>query len=152
MFFKARRDGTIQLQLDPVVREVVARACGELRDNLLQESDDPTLRRLFPPAYPDDAEREQAYERLVRGDLMDSRLDALDTVVATVDEEHITAEDAQKWMAALNALRLTLGTRLDVTEDQDPLDVDEHDPRYPQFMVYDLLGVLLGSLVAAVSD
>jgi hypothetical protein len=156
VFFRARRDGTIQLELDVVIREVVARACTELRELLddgqgTDSAPDPNLRRLFPVAYTDDPERERAYERLVRDDLLASRLAALDAVVATIDAETITPEQAQQWMAALNAVRLTLGTKLDVTEDRDPTEIDEDDPRLPQFLVYDLLSVLLGSLIAAIT-
>jgi hypothetical protein len=151
MFFKARRDGTIELQLDPVVRDVVGRVCAELRESLADGTDDPSMRRLFPTAYTDAPERERAYAELVRDDLVGSRLLALDTVAATIDDDRITAEQAEQWMAALNAVRLTLGTRLDVSEDRDPYDVDEHDPLFPQFMIYDLLSMLLGSLIAAVS-
>ncbi len=151
MFFRARRNGRIQLQLDPVVRDVVAQVCTELRESLTESSDDPALRRLFPTAYPDDPERERAYEQLVRDELVDSRLAALDTVRDTVDADEITREQAEQWMTALNSARLALGTQLDVSEDRDPDDVDPADPRYPQFMVYDLLSVLLGSLLSAVS-
>jgi len=151
MFFRARRDGTIQLHLDFVVRDVVSRACSELRQSLEAESVDPELRRLFPVAYTDDPERERAYEQLVRDDLVNSRVVALDTVVATVNDDSIDAEQAQRWMTALNSLRLALGTKLDVSEDRDPTEIDEDDPRLPQFLVYDLLSVMLGSLVAVLS-
>jgi hypothetical protein len=151
LFFRARRHGRIQLQLDPVVRDVVARVCAELRESLSEGSDDPSLRRLFPTAYPDDPERERAYEQLVRDELVDSRLAALETVRDTVDADEITREQAEQWMTALNSVRLTLGTQLDVSEDRDPDDVDPDDPRFPQFLVYDLLSALLGSLIAVLS-
>ena len=121
MFFKARRDGTIELQLDPVVCDVVGRICAELRESLAEGVDDPSMRRLFPTAYTDAPERERAYAELVRDDLVGSRLLALDTVAATIDDDRITTEQAEQWMAALNAVRLTLGTRLDVSEDRDPV-------------------------------
>jgi hypothetical protein len=151
VFFRPRRDGTLQLQLDYVVRDVVRRACTELRQSLADDRDDPALRRLFPTAYTDDPERERAYEQLVRNDLKGSRLAALDTVLATVDGETITPAEAEAWMSALNAVRLTLGTSLDVSEDRDPTDIDESDPRLHQFLVYDLLSALLGALIAAMS-
>jgi hypothetical protein len=106
---------------------------------------------LFPTAYPDDVARQQAYEGLVRDDLLSGRLTALDTVQRTLDADRITPDEAEQWMTAINAVRLTLGTQLDVSEDNDHLDVDPDDPRLTQFVVYDLLGVLLGSLIAAVS-
>jgi hypothetical protein len=148
LFFRARRDGTIDVKLDFVVRDVIGRVCTELRESLTADLDDPVLRRLFPPAYLDDPDREQAYERLVQDDLLTSRLQAVDTVLATVDSDKITAAQAEQWMHALNAVRLTLGTQLDVSEDRDPNDMDEDDPRFPQFLVYDLLSVVLSALLA----
>jgi hypothetical protein len=151
LFFRPRRDGSIELQLDDVIRDVVSRACVELRESLVNDADDPSLRRLFPTAYPDDVERERAYEQLVRDDLLRGRLLALDTVVATAGDDTITVELAEKWMAALNAVRLTLGTRLDVSEDHDSTEMADDDPRFPQYLVYDLFGLMLGSLIAVVA-
>jgi hypothetical protein len=150
LFFRARRDGTIDVKLDFVVRDVVGRVCTELRESLVENIDDPALRRLFPTTYVDDADRERAYEQLVRDDLVSSRLRAIDTVLATVESDRISVEQAEQWMHALNAVRLTLGTQLDVSEDRDPNDIDEDDPRLAQFLVYDLLSVVLGSLIAVV--
>jgi hypothetical protein len=150
LFFRARRNGTIDLQLDYVVRDVIGRVCTELRESLNTDLDDPALRRLFPPAYLDDPERERAYEQLVQDDLLTSRMHALDTVLATVEGERITAAEAEQWMHALNAVRLTLGTQLDVSEDRDPNDIDEDDPLFPQILVYDLLSVVLSSLLSVV--
>jgi hypothetical protein len=150
LFFRARRDGTIDLQLDFVVRDVIGRVCTELRESLSADLDDPSLRRLFPPAYLDDPERERAYEQLVQDDLLTSRLQALDTVLATVEGDKITAEQAEQWMHALNAVRLTLGTQLDVSEDRDPNEINEDDPLLPQLLVYDLLSVVLSALLSVV--
>jgi hypothetical protein len=151
VFASPRRDGTITLKLDPVVRTVIGQVCSELRAHLEAEVDDPALRRLFPTAYPDDAARERAYESLVRDDLLRGRFAALDTVQRTVDSDTITRDEAEQWLTAINAVRLTLGTRLDVSEDDNHLDLDPEDPRHTQYVVYDLLGVLLGSIVAALS-
>lgn len=136
--------------MEAVVRDLVGRVCTELREELLEHTDGPELRRLFPPAYKDDPRREEAYEALVRDDLVTSRLRALDTVITTVDDDHITPDQGQQWLQALNAVRLTLGTQLDVSEDRDPTEFDEDDPHLPQLLVYDLLSVMLGSLLAAI--
>ena len=44
---------------------------GQLREQLLASTDDPSLRRLFPPAYPDDAERDAGYQVLARDELLE---------------------------------------------------------------------------------
>lgn len=151
MFFHANRDGSIAVQLDPVVREIIGGVCRELRDTLQETTDAPALQRLFPPAYEHDPERERAYSALARDELTTNRIAALDTVVDTIDDDRIDATQAEQWMFALNAARLTLGTLLDISEDRDPTDIDEADPQLPQLLTYDLLSVVLGSLVGAIS-
>jgi hypothetical protein len=151
VFFKTNRDGTVAVQLDPVVREIVGNVCRELRDTLAETTDEPALRRLYPPAYRDDPERQRAYAAISRDELTTSRVAALDTVIDTIGEDQIDAVQAEQWMFALNAVRLTLGTLLDITEDHDPRDVDEDDPRLPQLVTYDLLSLLLGSLVTTIA-
>ena len=49
-------------------------------------------------------------------------------------------------MQSLNALRLVLGTRLDVGEDDDP-HVDPDDPDAPAWALYYFLSALVAELV-----
>ena len=106
------------------------------------------MRRLFPPAYPDDPERDAGYQVLTRDELLEHKLAALEVVERTLasggelDEEAMTA-----WMATLNSLRLVLGTRLDVDEELPTLDAD--DPLAPAYAVYEYLGWLLSQVVDA---
>ena len=60
----------------------------------------------------------------------------------------MTAEEAESWLTGLNALRLVLGTRLDVSEEAPP-NVDPTDPRAHQAAVYLYLSWLQEQLVEA---
>ncbi len=51
------------------------------------------------------------------------------------------------WLGAINALRLALGTRLDVTED-DPIEIPDSDPRVGAYALYYYLGWLEEQVVA----
>lgn len=133
---------------------------------------DPALARLFPEAYagPDaDAKDEELraasaeFRRFTERDLRSrKRADAL-TVVRTLDALtsltssgeggavlKLTADDCLHWLGALNDLRLTIGTRLDVS-DEDESDelyrLPDSDPRKPMVMAYLWLGALQESLV-----
>ena len=140
--------GRYRVKLRPNERALVADLVGQLRDQLLASTDDPSVRRLFPPAYPDDAERDAGYQVLTRDELLEHRLAALDTVEATLDGDVI--DDAMTaWMGTLNSLRLVLGTRLDVDEELPPLD--SADPLAPAYAVYEFLGWLLSQVVDALS-
>ena len=128
---KRRRDGRIELRLGDAERDVLDHVLGQLRDALVADPDDPVLRRLFPPAYVDDPEKEAGFRALARDELLEARLAALDEVEAVA--RRATDADAERgrvWMRSLNALRLVLGTRLDVTEDDDR-GIDPDDPDAP---------------------
>ena len=110
-------------------------------------TDDPTLRRLFPTAYHDDPDRDREYQQLVRDELLERRLAALTLVEETASAEQLDEAGLTGWLTALNDLRLVLGTRLDVSEDD--AEVDPDDPDAPAHVVYHYLGMLLGEVVDA---
>ncbi|MGH2675795.1 MAG: DUF2017 family protein [Actinomycetota bacterium] len=143
------RRGRYRLRLSAQEREALRSLPGQLRE--LLGSDDPALRRLYPPAYEDDPEHQAEYRGLVSGDLTRERLDALDVVERTVDATRLTEEELTAWLSALNDLRLVLGTRLDVTEDMYEVGLDENDPRAPAFALYLYLGWLEEEVVGALS-
>jgi Domain of unknown function (DUF2017) len=145
-----QRDGTFALALPDNERQLLRELVGQLRDVLLATTEDPTLRRLFPTAYPNDAERDREYQVLVRDELLAKRLAALDIVEETVSATELDEEQVTAWMGALNDLRLVLGTRLDVDEQLPELDAD--DPLAPAYAVYEYLGFLLSEVVDALSD
>ena len=55
-------------------------------------------------------------------------------------------------MQALNALRLVLGTMLDVDEDDDLDDIDDDDPLVGEHHLYDYLSWLLDWAVRALGE
>jgi hypothetical protein len=124
-------------QLLPSLREVVA-------------SGDPSTRRLFPTAYHDDPEKEREYQGLVHDELVASRYAAVDLVERTLDDREIDLATLERWMEAINSIRLVIGTRLDVGE--EPYEPDPSDPEAPSYAVYHYLGFLLEHAVHAMTD
>jgi hypothetical protein len=143
------RDGRYRLRLAHPERVLLRMLHAELR-TLLDEPDDPNLRRLFPPAH-EDPEREAEYRGLVGDQLRDGRARALETLERTVEAETLTADEADAWLRVLNDLRLVLGTRLDVTEETMLAELDPNDPNAHQLAVYAYLSWLQESLVAALA-
>jgi hypothetical protein len=130
---------------------------------------DPALARLFPEAYadpeagPQDDEMRAAsaeFRRFTENDLRTRKRDDALAVVRSLDSLTVAgdggavlelgAEDCLHWLGALNDLRLTIGTRLEVT-DEDENDVlyrlPDSDPRKPMVMAYLWLGALQETLV-----
>lgn len=123
---------------------------GQLRE--LLGSDDPALGRLFPPAYEGEPELNAEYDQLVRGDLMADRLRSLEVMEATVDARRLTEDQIVAWLGALNDLRLTLGTKLDVTEDLDAEVVSDEHPQAHLLALYLYLGWLEEQVVEALAS
>lgn len=130
---------------------MLANLIPQLRD-LLLEGTGPTLRRLYPTAHPQDAVANKAYDDLVHDQLLESRLAALDTVEAELGAEYLDEQQLTQWMNAVNSLRLVLGTRLDVSEGDDPDGPDDDDPDRDLWLVYHLLTEMLALIVDALED
>ena len=148
--FERGQGGAVELRLSRDERSLLAGVVAELRALLDGAPGDPSLRRLFPPAY-DEAEDERAYRDLVGGELLDGRRAALDVVAQTVEHERLTPEEADAWLRALNDLRLVLGTRLDVQEDTFAEELRRDDPRAPALAVYGYLSWMQEQLIEALS-
>ena len=146
--FSTDRQGRVHPNLSVEERELLS----ALPDQVLEliSEKDPSTRRLFPSAYPDDPEAEQEYRALVGESLLEHHRAALaafsESVAAadTVDEG-----DLEQWMGALEVLRLVLGTKLDVIEDMEAVQAD--DPRAPGLALYAYLSMLQEEVVAALA-
>ncbi|MFI2366874.1 DUF2017 domain-containing protein [Streptomyces sp. NPDC018833] len=130
---------------------------------------DPALARLFPEAYADpeggseDEERRAAsaeFRRFTENDLRTRKRDDALAVVRSLDSLTVAGdggavleldpEECLHWLGALNDLRLTIGTRLEVTDADDNEDLyrlPDSDPRKPMVMAYLWLGALQETLI-----
>jgi len=144
-----QRDGTIRLRLPAEERDVLRALPGQLRE--LLGTDDPSLVRLFPPAYAEDREADDEYGALVRDELREDRLDALQVVEATLEAEQLDEKQLAAWLDALESLRLVLGTQLDVTEETYAHDLDPSHPAAPALALYGYLSWLQEQAVEALS-
>ncbi|MFD4949082.1 DUF2017 domain-containing protein [Streptomyces sp. NPDC058239] len=127
---------------------------------------DPALARLFPEAYGDeDSELRAAsaeFRRFTENDLRTRKRDDALTVVRTLDALSVTedgdavleltGDECRNWLGALNDLRLTIGTRLEVSDDDEGeagslYRLPDSDPRKPMVMAYLWLGALQETLV-----
>jgi len=121
-------DGGLQLGIDNHSREVVVRLLRELRDEVAATKDAPHgdlpahMKRLFPAAYHADEKRNEEYRRLTHTDLGDSHIAAIDDAIDLLSPGRVfRPAELERLVRALNAMRLVLGTLLDVSED----DADE---------------------------
>ncbi|MBQ0999401.1 MULTISPECIES: DUF2017 domain-containing protein [Streptomyces] len=136
---------------------------------------DPVLKRLFPDAYGDpegapqaqEAEEQKAYSaefrRYTENDLRAGKRENALAVVRTLDALSaesageggavlkLSTEESQRWLGALNDLRLAIGSRLEITDEDDTdllYRLPDEDSRKPMVMAYLWLGGLQETLVA----
>ncbi len=133
---------------------------------------DPVLRRLFPDAYTDpevtpgprEEEERRAhsaeFRRFTENDLRAGKREnalavvrSLDALVAEGDSVAVlklSPAESQRWLSALNDLRLAIGSRLEITDEEDTdllYRLPDEDPRKPMVMAYLWLGGLQETLV-----
>jgi hypothetical protein len=153
------RDGAFfRINIGRDERELIRRLMAEMRSLLTEaDDDDGRLQRIFPAAYHQEGDRafNQEYQRLMREEILTSRLkglDAVDTFMqqASGDKAFLTEAQMMAFLQALNGVRLVLGTMLDITEDHDIGGVDEDDPLVGEYNLYDFLSWILDWAVRAV--
>ena len=118
---------------------------------------DPALARLFPAAYRDDDEAAADFRRFTERSLRESKIAHAKSVKLSLEKsgEKIVLSDAEAnaWMLALNDLRIALGTRLNIVEDDLRLEEpDEEDPDLAGLHTYDWLTYLQETLVRSLSQ
>lgn len=143
-------DGTYRLDLRDEERALIAAIVPDLRSLLADDPNDEMLTRLFPTARPDDPEAEAEYRDMVRDELVSKRLARLDMVAELAEATVLNQEQLAAWMGAVNDIRLVLGTRLEVSEDDEyDDDPESDDPEAVARSAYWYLGWLLEHLVEA---
>lgn len=172
-----RRGDEFVLQLGVDERDVVVRLLGELREMLESSgarsapvagaavSEEVLMRRLFPVVHPDDAEAEAEYQHLMRSELVTSRVAAIDAVVGSLTAERPTGRRRPRavmatlsepqvitFMQAVNAVRLVLGTMLDINDEDDEEPPADGEPFVAEYHLYAYLSWLLDSAVMALTE
>lgn len=125
---------------------------GDLVPGVLDPSD-PVQKRLYPAGY-DDEESAAAFRDLTESSLRRDRSERVGQCLAEVrsgrslrrTEVTLDADGTQRWLQALNDLRLTFGTRLGIT-DEDDYALDDADPQVQLRARYLWLTALQDSLV-----
>lgn len=130
--------------------------------------EDPVLARLFPTAYPDDEEAAGEFRRFTEGALRDGKarnavliIDQLEEagLPSELDEDglwidvELTSAQAAAWLRSFTDIRLALATRLGIEDGDEDFwgSLPDEDPRSHVHDIYDWVGYLQETLVAALS-
>ena len=150
-----RSGAALRLQLGAVEVQTLADLLTELLAELeLETPAGPVYERLYPSAYAD-ARAEETFRDMTETGLRGERTERAQQCLAEVvdapaktsalarrarHEIVLSESDGDRWMRVLNDLRLVIGTRLEVTEDDET--AGRLDPDDPQALAYVLYGWL----------
>ena len=146
------------LHLGKDERALVARLVDELRAVMTEPDAQAAAMRLFPVVHPDRPDDEEEYQRLMRDELVTSRLAGIDTVEEVLGRSgrKVPLDEAEMlaFVQAVNSVRLVLGTVLDVGEDDEAgalLDDEVAADDSPEYHLYAYLSWVLDASVRAMS-
>jgi Domain of unknown function (DUF2017) len=115
---------------------------------------DRVLARLLPDFTKGDAELASGLRTLHEPELIDGKDGVAELVLNTCPPDggriRLNLEEAEAWLAAINDVRLALGTILEVSEDM-PDELPPDDPMAPHLGVYHWLTYVQETLVNAIS-
>jgi hypothetical protein len=151
----SRRHGAVRVRLEPVEAVLLRSLLDDLADTVeadALEADDPVRARLFPAGYRDDDAAAAEFRSLTEESLRSERSERARGVAARLEPDagpwELDGDEGERWIQVLNDLRLALGTRLAITEEDEP-DFDPDEPDAQQRAVYYWLTGMQDALVGA---
>ena len=148
--------GSVTIRFSEDEAELLRRLLAEMETLLASRSDrDPVVGRLFPRAYEKEKE-EASYRSLVGDELVSAKKANLRSAGEMLGREGaaeaaLSEDEAEAWLALLTDLRLSIGTRLDVTEEKMSDDIDPDDPEAAALSVLHWLGWVQGTILEAIT-
>ena len=145
------RDGGYEVRLGEDERRLLADLPPQLVSLLDEVGDMPAaelpdpLRRLLPPAYTTDPDAERSFVALTRDELLEHHRESLETLSTTSEATWLDEEQLTSWLAALNDLRLSLGSMLGASEDETEPPAARTHPA--EWIAYLYLGGLQSELI-----
>ncbi len=119
---------------------------------------DPVIRRLFPDAYPHDAEASAEFRRFTQTQQRHERIEHAEVVATNLADSEagtkpvsLRVVDSDAWLKTLTAVRLSLAVRLGIehADDLEELrELPESDPRALLYEVYEWLAYLSERLLS----
>jgi len=129
--------------------------------------EDPVLARLFPTAYPEDAEAAAEFRRYTESDLRNGKAASAAAIIDVLEEAGLDEQPedgvfidveldpqvALTWMRSFTDMRLAIATRLGIEEgdEQRWYALPDDDPEAQVHDIYEWVGYLQETLVHAAS-
>lgn len=159
------RDGAQASDVDDDAGDPLATMVGMGASGPLPRPDDPVLRRLLPDAYPDDEQESSDFRRYTEPGLRDRKSDDAAALITSLLESGVDLDDIDEtsapadieldaaavaaWLRCLTDLRLALGARLGVEQDDEDRweQMPDDEPAKAMHDVYEWLAYLQETLL-----
>ena len=144
-------DSSLKIKLNAQEAALLRQVVDEVTQVIAGDEATPIHERLFPDAF-QDPEETKKYNTMVRDELKTHKLNALSSMRATLGDSGrvsvtLSTSEAHLWLTALTDIRLAIGVRLDISEEDLGREPDPADPDGPALMVLHWLGWLQESMV-----
>lgn len=152
MIITPLEDGTFKLEIPKWQIRIFKSLTQELNPIISDRSNNLTS-RLFPTAYQADTSANNEYELLTHKDLLQSHLDSLEALEELSSNDELSEETLIKITQGVNILRLVLGTRLGINDDDaNSSKANENHPDHNLWLTFHLLGEIISIIVDVISE
>jgi hypothetical protein len=142
---------SLKIKLNAEEAALLRQVVDEIKQVLAADEASPIHERLFPDAF-EDPEETKKYNTMVRDELKTHKLSALESMRNTLGDSGrvsatLSTSEAHLWLTALTDIRLAIGVRLDVSEEDMGREPDPADPDGLALVVLHWLGWLQETMV-----
>ena len=150
------RSGVIELRLRDDEIDALSLMVGLLASVGHQEGD-PAAERLSVAVYPEDADAQAEYGRLMAPELDGQRSRDRATVTSSLEAAsdgpvNLTTAEAESWLMVINEARLALAARLGIEEEGWGETTDDRSPPAPAMVLLVYLTGVQDDLIEALGD
>jgi len=151
MIINSLENGKYKIGISEKESDLISLVSTEIKSSLQAEKETGGTSRLFPPAYLGQPDAESEYHEMVLDDLFSSHTSALENLNTSLLKLEVTEFELMEMMRALNILRLSLAEHLNISDD-DKEEPSETDPSYGTWIIFQIFGQMLTSIVDSLQD
>ena len=152
MIITPLKNGTFKVET-PDWQIQIFRGLAEELKTVLSDGNNSLTTRLFPVAYQSDKAANEEYKQLTHEDLLQSHLASLKLIEEISTDKEISEHTLIKIMQGINILRLVVGTRLKIDEEEpenSPQASKDH-PDHNLWLIFHLLGEILSIIIDSIN-
>ena len=152
MMITPLKNGAFKVETPDWQIQIFRQLSQELK-TVLSERNSYLTTRLFPVAYQSDKAANAEYEQLTHEELLQSHLASLELIEGISTDKEVSEHTLIKLMQGINILRLVLGTRLKIDDEnsENSSEINESHPDHNLWLVFHLLGQTLSTIVDSIN-